>query len=802
MVLQPTLYLALVGVCSLAAFVPQVAPAQNISIDGRFSSAQTLAGPNYAITADLGKQVGSNLFHSFGKFGLSTGDVATFSGPAIINNVIGRVTGGAQSTINGKIASTITGASLYLINPSGIVFGKNATVDVKGSFHASTADYLKMSDGAKFQATNPDGSTLSAAPPAAFGFLTARPAAITVNGSTLGPVPGTLGVVAGPVSITGGATLSAPAGTIHVTSVAGTGEVPVDPRNTPGLTVTNFGPVDIKGSSTLDVSDPQNLGSGGSVFIRAGALTIDASEINADNYGSGAGGMLSLRGDNQITLSNSAYAHAVAMGSGNGADVLLSTTSSGLVSVDAATVLTDSLGPGNGGALSLDAGRLTLSNGAGLISSTQGSGNGGPIKISANSVLLDGASQIGSTTTGAGLTGPSGNPIPGGAGGAISITAGSLTIQDGANIVTNSAGDGPGGAVALNIDGMLTVANLGSITSEADANGDGGPIKISANSVLVDGASIGSTTGLSGPSGNPIPAGAGGAISITAGSLTIQDGASIAAISAGDGHGGAVALNIDGMLTVVNLGLITSIAEANGDGGPIKISADAMLVDGSASQNLPTGIVSLAFGSGKAGDVAAASGTLSILTNGALGSVTSGAGDAGSVSVNVAGALTIDGKNANPDLFIATGISSLARGSKGNAGQIQVEASSLAITNGGVISASTFGLGNAGNVMVHAGTLSIASGGAISSDTSGSGNGGTILVGVDGELSVDGSNAAEFTGIRAQTTGTDEEQPKGSGVGGNISVNAGTLDIVNTGQISSSTFGSGSGGSVTVTATV
>jgi hypothetical protein len=64
-----------------------------------------------------------------------------------------------------------------------------------------------MSDGAKFQATNPDGNTLSAAPPAAFGFLTARPAAITVNGSTLGPVPGTLGVVAGPVSITGSAVI-------------------------------------------------------------------------------------------------------------------------------------------------------------------------------------------------------------------------------------------------------------------------------------------------------------------------------------------------------------------------------------------------------------------------------------------------------------------------------------------------------------------------------------------------------------------------------------------------------------------
>src|SRR5499427_10929056 len=135
-----------------------------------------------------------------------------------------------------------------------------------------------MSDGSKFQATNPDGSTLSAAPPEAFGFLSAAPAAITVNGSTLGPVPGTLGLVGGPVSITGG-TLSAPAGTIHVTSAASTGEVPVDPRNTSALTVTSFGPVEIKSLSTLNVSDPKNLGSGGSVFIRAGALTIGAGEI-------------------------------------------------------------------------------------------------------------------------------------------------------------------------------------------------------------------------------------------------------------------------------------------------------------------------------------------------------------------------------------------------------------------------------------------------------------------------------------------------------------------------------------------
>src|SRR5207244_2151001 len=156
----------LVAACLLAAAVPRVAAAQNITIDGRFSPAKALPGPNYSIDANLGKQVGSNLFHSFGKFGLDTGERATFSGPATTQNVIGRVTGGAQSNINGQIVSTITEASLYLINPSGIVFGPNATVNVSGGFHASTADYLKMSDGARFQATNPDASTFGAAAPA------------------------------------------------------------------------------------------------------------------------------------------------------------------------------------------------------------------------------------------------------------------------------------------------------------------------------------------------------------------------------------------------------------------------------------------------------------------------------------------------------------------------------------------------------------------------------------------------------------------------------------------------------------
>jgi filamentous hemagglutinin family protein len=454
--------------------MPRVAAAQNITIDGRFSPAQTLVGPNYSISANLGKQVGSNLFHSFGQFSLSTPEKATFSGPATISNVIGRVTGGNPSSIDGGIQSTVTGANLYLINPSGIVFGPNATVNVSGSFHASTADYLKMADGAGFQATNPDGSTLSAAPPAAFGFLTASPAAINVNGSTLGPVPGTLGLVGGPTSISGAA-LSAPAGTIHVTGVAGTGEVPIDPRNTPALTVTNFGLVGISGGSKLDVSDPRGRGSGGSIFLRAGALTIDAAEVNADNYGAGAGGQLVLRGDGQITLSNSAAVHAASFGIGGGGSVIV-TAQGSLALSDRGTGIIASATLGPGGSVSIDARSLTITGGAQIASSTNGPGRGGDVNITVASdiVLPDRGPQITARSTGRGDAG------------SIAVSAARLLMNNGAAISTEAeTSTASGGNITLKVRDFLYLTSSEITTSVKGETGNGGNIVIIGSQLAI-----------------------------------------------------------------------------------------------------------------------------------------------------------------------------------------------------------------------------------------------------------------------------------------------------------------------------
>ena len=82
-----------------------------------------LVGTNHSIAAGLGKQVGSNLFHSFGQFGSGDRRTAAFSRPTTISNIIGRVTGGNRSSMDGKIRSTIAGANLYLSNLSGTVLG-------------------------------------------------------------------------------------------------------------------------------------------------------------------------------------------------------------------------------------------------------------------------------------------------------------------------------------------------------------------------------------------------------------------------------------------------------------------------------------------------------------------------------------------------------------------------------------------------------------------------------------------------------------------------------------------------------
>jgi len=250
-----------------------------------------------------------------------------------------------------------------------------------------------------------------------------------------------------------------------------------------------------------------------------------------------------------------------------------------------------------------------------------------------------------------------------------------------------------------------------------------------------------------------------------------------------------------------------------------------LFIDGTSATKL-TGIASnntSSLSTGTAGNVSVDAGTLKIVTNGQIASGTFGTGNAGSLSVNVAGALTIDGVNA--DANFRTGITTDAEsGSKGNAGSVSVAAANLSVINGGTISSDALGLGpaNAGDVSVSAGALRLTNFGGISSDTVGRGNGGsvtitadTLSIGPDGQITTDtlgagrgGSIAVNVTGAltidgasaMGPTTGITALTFRDStGSAGNITVTAGSLSITPNGQITTDTFGTGKGGNIAVT---
>jgi len=132
-----------------------------IVTDGSVGPKVSLSGGEITIGADLGTRSGNNLFHSFERFGIASGQTATFAGPGEIKNVISRVTGGEVSNIDGTLRSTVGQADLYFLNPAGVMFGPNATLDVPGSFHVSTAYELRFADGTRFSAVDRASSGLT-----------------------------------------------------------------------------------------------------------------------------------------------------------------------------------------------------------------------------------------------------------------------------------------------------------------------------------------------------------------------------------------------------------------------------------------------------------------------------------------------------------------------------------------------------------------------------------------------------------------------------------------------------------------
>jgi filamentous hemagglutinin family protein len=558
-----------------------------VTLDGSLGRSGMLDGKldsntgkiDFAITTDLGRQIGTNLFHSFGRFNLGSSESATFSGPDSVQNILGRVTGGQASTIDGLLRSEIPGANLFLLNPSGVMFGPHARLDVQGSFHASTADFLRLADGVRFNAVpSADDALLTTAPPSAFGFLNDNPAAIEVSGSDIEvPAGERLSLVGGDIGVASGR-LIARNGRIDLVSVASKGEVSA----TAIPEVHHFerlGRIEITQTPGASSGSLVRVSEGGEgIFIRGGVFTLagDSRVISTtDDLSARPGGPISIQAE-KVALADGAL-----IGS---------------------TTRDSSTGPG--GAVSIQAGKVALAGGATIISGTVDSstGPGGAITIRADEVTLVDQdtrviSLVGNFNTGQG--------------GEITVQATNLTLQNHATLSSINNGTGQAGAITADV-ANLSLNNNSRLVSATSSTGRGGDITVRARESVrasTNNSGMGSIT--SGP-------GDAGHISVITPRLELEEFSGLTTGADNEGRPGDITIDVE-KLVLRNGGLLASLNFGPIKGGDITVRAtDSVLMTGRHAGAVSSEISSVTYSTGDAGRIQIATPRLRIEEGGLI----------------------------------------------------------------------------------------------------------------------------------------------------------------------------------------
>lgn len=623
--------------------------AAQVKTDGSLGAVVSLSG-NMVISNALGQQAGANLFHSFSLFNINTGEsvlfTSSFSGAT--KNVIARVTGGQSSWIDGKLSSDIPGADLWLINPNGLAFGKNATLSVPGSFKASTADYIAFSDGQRFTTKPGPSEVLSVANPEAFGFLGPNPAPITVTGSSLKTPEGkSLSLVGGNIDIAGG-TLENRGGRIDIVSVASAGEAWLNSAG--ALDVSSFrglGNISMTAKSTVNVSSSY---SGGTVYIRGGRFYLDDSKIQNNTWNDSGPVDIGTTGD--IVIANKSRILTSTLDMGKSGDIRLAAGGDVSVSGTSWISTTTTGGDGNSGKITVTGQNIRISDSGRFftVADAYGYGNAGDITIEAKNTVSISDSSPGyltgiasNTSDGFGTPGKisidaqklemaggainTENIFGTGAAGDISINVPSLAMNQGAIISTNSAGPGAGGTLTITAKDGISLGGNSSIKSISNfsflGNGNGGQIIISTPALKVDGSTIDSSTYGGGNAGN---------IQITTGNLTLQNEGQILSGVAlfATGRGGNIELKADSI--DLNSGaLIKADTEGGGNAGTIAINTKSLTLQNESSITSGVGVIA----EGKGGNIELVADNINLNSGAFINSKSQGWGNAGNLDLNV-----------------------------------------------------------------------------------------------------------------------------------------------------------------------
>lgn len=772
-----------------------------IATDGTLGAATSLPGPNFAIPANLGRQAGPNLFHSFAAFSVPTGGSATFSGPASVGNIISRVTGSDASTIDGRLGSTIQGANLFLINPRGILFGPGATLDLSGSFHASTASYLKFADGTRFDATATTPAVLSSAAPEAFGFLGGT-GAIRVNGAELEPAPGrAISLVAAAGVELDGARITTRGGNLHVSALAA-GEVGLTgdaAPSAPGVAgASAAGPIRVSASALHALSD--GASAPGRLVIRGGAIAVADSSIVSATAAAADAPPVVIEATRDLALSGGEL-RSIALGPGRGADLVL--RGANIVIDRYATVESLALASGSGGDIDIGAARALRIAAAAtdddytiVKAITEGTGAGGSVRLHGDSISLEAAVVRTETRTS-------------GQGGAIEIDGREAAILDGAYITAETApgSTGAGGAVRIRATDRVTVSGAdwsgfpAYVIASTQGAGAGGAVLIRARDILLSGGFVESTTQAAGNAGGATLEGDTIRLEVGGPSGYIAAVTSLSGRNA-TGSGGPVTLRASRSITVDGFGfnpfrgnadatLVTAQTIGVGRGGDILLEAPLVSVDHGAS------VATAGFGRGDIGSVLVRAHDVNVLRNASIRSARQpgATGRSGSVRIEGTGTLAIGSTDPRDAASVSTRDSGPTTG-----GAIVVEMPDVFVGADSSISSSARGRGDAGAITIRAQRLRL-TGGTIASDALANGTLPTTSPGAAGAIVLDLAELLDVSGPFGATTvnGLISSLSSGTGAAGDITISAPHI-LFDGAYVQAGNIGAGRGGRITVRA--
>jgi filamentous hemagglutinin family protein len=648
----------------------------------------TVTPDGNTFTIEGGTEADRNLFHSFREFSVPTGGTAFFNNANTIQNIFTRVTGGSISNIDGLIQANST-VNLFLLNPNGIIFGPKASLNIGGSFLGTTANSINFADGTSFSATHPQANPLlTISIPASLQFGS-NPSQI-VNQSVavsafedsgqgneqpvgLKVSPGqTLALVGGDVALPSGF-LTAPGGRIELGSVGANSLV--------SLTFNDSG-------FALGYAGVQNFQD---IQLSQGAA-VNSSDIDASGEG---GGTIQVQGRRVVLTENSG-------------------------------IISETFGSQDGGTVSIQAAQFIAEGGGYVDTTTYGSGRGGNLSVTAtDSIELSGTNPDDDNSPSgffAQVDVPKGQTLPTtGNAGDLTIATGRLILREGAQVGSNTFSEGSGGKLTVTASESVEVIGRsanGLIPSalvtqaEPGSSGNSQDLTISTRELILrDGGEISSSTTGAGNAGN---------ILIQASEkLIIQDRAGVSALTPGNGRGGNISIETE-RLIAQNGGQISAKTEGSGQAGTLTVNArESVELTGTGIDGFPSGLFTQSTGAratdsdaGNADNLTVTTRQLIVRDGAAISADTFAGGRGGSLTVNASESIEVTGTSGivpadvsplvRADGRLPSRLTAVTTGS-GEAGSVTINTGMLRVRDGGSVAVDgSRGTGSAGNLEVTA----------------------------------------------------------------------------------------------------